>query len=221
LSRTGRDFPVTRSGSWRTLPARERSDGKLRRVIQAWIEEVALPCISRFATSAFQYVTEPQPVRVEVDAGEAEGRRNERGGRLAVGSDGLPSMSSWASNFRVPNQAPRGRRPDRSSDRPDSTGRRRAARWASAMIAPTFRSRAAQPSRRCRCLAQGVVHRRVAQRAGDPDRLEARAIVAEESTHADDGIELQQCQGRRGSVRSTSPQRSARRNAGGSAATST
>ena len=67
------------------------------------------------------------------------------------------------------------------------------------MIAPTLRSRFAQPSsRRPMPGAKRVVHGRVAQRALDADR--AKRSVPEESGHPDDRIEPQQRNRGRGIV---------------------
>ena len=86
-----RAWGVTRSGSLRTLPKPARAAiGNCAASFSRGSKNVPLPCISRFATKAFQYVTEPQPVQVcRLTPGETEGGRNERCRGLAVGAEAL------------------------------------------------------------------------------------------------------------------------------------
>ena len=153
-------------------------------------KKVPLPCISRFATNAFQYVHRaPARPRVQVDA---------RRGRTPAGSasrpvlpsgrNALPSRNSSASNLPG---APAVRAPSRTVALVDAEQRRDGAErsGASATIAPTFRSRFAQPSQPMADAGrERIVDRRVAERALDADRRQLAARASKNAGDADDRV---------------------------------
>src|SRR4051794_24893920 len=88
-------------------------DRKLSRVVQPRIQKRPTPCISRFATNAFQCGTEPQPVQVcrFTPPRPKAGGINVAPGTfvpviapsvICVGLTAFPSRSSSASNFPGP-----------------------------------------------------------------------------------------------------------------------
>ena len=92
--------------------------------------------------------------------------------------------------------------PRRSRGRRGRGGRRRAARSGqSAMIAPTSRSRAAQPSRR-RPMPGASESSTVEWHSAQvmPTQRNCWPVIVEESAHADDRIELEECKRRGGIV---------------------
>src|SRR5215467_4867891 len=138
---------VTRSGLFTTCPKPfAAAMGNCWALSSRGSKNVPLPCISRTATNAFQYGIEPQPVQVcrLMPARPKAGGISVAAERPS-GWNPLPSRSSSASNLPGPH-APR-----TFCTVATSTPSRLAmgCRFgANPMMAPTFRSRLAQPSRR-------------------------------------------------------------------------
>ena len=152
-------------------------------------KNVPLPCISRFATNAFQCVTEPQPVQV---CRLTPARPNAGGISVAAdlpsGRNALPSRSSSASNLPGPQACSTVRTVGDVRAKQLANGSRLGA---SAMIAPDVEvavGPAVEPM--ADAGRERVVDGRVAERALDADRRQRAA--GEEARHADDRVELQQ-----------------------------
>ena len=145
-----------------------RGDGELVASFSRGSKNVPLPCISRLATKAFQCVTEPQPVQVC----RFTPARPKAGGISVAAArrpDGTPCRRGSARRRTCP--APSCAAPAAPSPRPRRAVGERLQFGASAMIAPTSRSRLAQPSQPAAdARRERVVHGRVAQRAVNADR---------------------------------------------------
>ena len=169
-----------------------RGDRELRRVVQARVEERALAV-------HLQVRDERVPVRdrapagpgVQVDAGQAERRRDQRRRRLAVRTERLaveeqlgvelarPPGVEHLAHRRLVDAEQRRRPADRSG--------------ASATIAPTFRSRLAQPSSRWPMPGANESSTVEWQSAHwMPIDVELCPSLVEEAGHADDRVELEQ-----------------------------
>src|SRR5262249_39649295 len=154
-------------------------------------------CISRLATKAFQWVTEPQPVHVC----RLTPARPKAGGRSVAadcpsGLKALPSINSSASNLPGPQLRRTLRTGGWSGARRSATGRRAGGRrWVGSggddgTAVEVAVGPAVEPP--ADAGGQGVVHRGVAQRALDPDGAQAAAVGARKAGQAHDRVELQQ-----------------------------
>src|SRR3954468_9098585 len=109
-------------------------------------KKLPMPCISRTATKAFQYGTEPQPVYVwRLTPASPYAGGMSVAAVLPSGRKPLPSRNSSASNLPGPHAARTFLTVAASTPSRSVTGLRFGA---SEMIAPTLRSRLGQPSRR-------------------------------------------------------------------------
>src|SRR3954454_9795806 len=143
-------FAVIRSLAWRTCPNPcSAATGNCEALSRRLSMYVPLPCISRFATKAFHWVTEPHPVQV---CRLTPARPNAGGISVAAdvpsGRNAFPSRSSSASNLPGPQLFRTCRTVASSTLSMSATGCSRPG-GARLTIAPTFRSRFAQPSSRC------------------------------------------------------------------------
>src|SRR5215472_11622126 len=141
------NWGVTRSGLFTTCPKPfAAAMGNCWALSSRGSKNVPLPCISRTATNAFQYGIEPQPVQVcrLMPARPKAGGISVAAERPS-GWNPLPSRSSSASNLPGPHALRTFCTVATSVPSSDAMGCRFGA---NPIMAPTFRSRLAQPSRR-------------------------------------------------------------------------
>src|SRR5215813_338959 len=138
---------VTRSGLATTCPKRfAAAMGNWSALSSRGSKHVPLPCISRTATNAFQYGIEPQPVQVcRLTPASPKAGGISVAAERPSGWNALPSRISSASNLPGPHEL---RTFCTVATSVCSSVAKGCRFGASPMMAPTFRSRLAQPSSR-------------------------------------------------------------------------
>jgi hypothetical protein len=129
-------------------------DGNFDASFKRGSQNVPLPAISRFATNAFQWAIPPHPVYV---CWLLPARPKAGGSKVAAdfpsGRKAFPSRINSASNFPGPQFISTLRTVGSSAPSRSAKG---LTVGAEAMIAPTFRSRAGQPSSRFPIIPAGI-----------------------------------------------------------------
>ena len=200
-------------------PARAAT-GYCSRLFSRGSKKLPRPCISRLATNAFQYVTAAPGARPRmlIDPRQAERRRDQRGGGLAVGTERLAIEGELGVELARPpacEHLANRRLVDAQQVDVGLQGRGERHDGADVQIAV---GPAVEPT--ADAGREGVVDVRMAERALDADGRDP-ALRIEEPGHAHDRIGLEEGERAAGSSRSTFPALRASTRAAGSAARST